>query len=467
MARIWQTGVVKGSAHRDSSCAQARPRTQKKGKCRSAAKFRTLKKARAVRRAGASSAGTTMTTGVIETRAVGARVSRAAGASAVQEQQSAELMEPSRDVTKGSRTSDTVGARPSQSATEQTDSATNQSVSIPNHQTDDVAEWVCMICTHVNRENVEQCASCNCGRPVSVVDGSTGDTIQEAIAVAQSAIDTDRKVTATNRKDTSTDQLYYPIYDEYYTRKDVTVDTDFAITVETWDVAYINDRREMPLGQEYRVLWVHPDASCKRLYLRTWEPRAKSMEDGFAEEIELVDRWKVSTIATFEDFWRQDKDGVALIGADTEGHCLFNALIRAAELAGRPDVVTQQDVDQFVRDELVLYNRDVSQGTTWKVVRRFLRRLRDAGRDFLYNAVANYNFAIPGRRGARVLEEIELADGIYIVAAYNHSFVGHGIVLTVQGDKRLIYDLKEGKPISSAQGWINFYAFVRPFIVLK
>ncbi|KAE9362150.1 hypothetical protein PF008_g370 [Phytophthora fragariae] len=81
MARIWQTGVDNGSAHRNSSCAQARPRAQKKAKCRSAAKFRTLKKARAVRRAGASSAATTMTTGVIETRA--------AGASAVLEQLSA------------------------------------------------------------------------------------------------------------------------------------------------------------------------------------------------------------------------------------------------------------------------------------------------------------------------------------------------------------------------------------------
>ncbi|KAE9094632.1 hypothetical protein PF005_g12539 [Phytophthora fragariae] len=77
------------------------------------------------------------------------------------------------------------------------------------------------------------------------------------------------------------------------------------------------------------------------------------------------------------------------------------------------------------------------------------------------------DFAVGGRRGARVLEETPLVDGINVVAAYNHSFVGHCIVLTVKGNKRLIYDLKEGKPVLSAEDWINFYAFVRPFIVFK
>ncbi|KAE9094876.1 hypothetical protein PF010_g16926 [Phytophthora fragariae] len=77
------------------------------------------------------------------------------------------------------------------------------------------------------------------------------------------------------------------------------------------------------------------------------------------------------------------------------------------------------------------------------------------------------DFAVGGRRGARVLEETPLVDGINVVAAYNHSFVGHCIVLTVKGNKRLIYDLKECKPVLSAEDWINFYAFVRPFIVFK
>ncbi|KAL3663608.1 hypothetical protein V7S43_011494 [Phytophthora oleae] len=143
---------------------------------------------------------------------------------------------------------------------------------------------------------------------------------------------------------------------------------------------------------------------------------------------------------------------MGLLGADDDDLCVFNALKRVAELTGRPDIVTQQAIDQFVDDELVLYSRDLREG---------------AGRDFAYNAIANTNHSIPGRRGTRVLGEIKIPDGIYIVGAYNHRHIGHGAVLTAQGNKRLIYDLKEGKPILSAKKWINFYAFVRPFIVLK
>ncbi|GMF38435.1 unnamed protein product [Phytophthora fragariaefolia] len=225
---------------------------------------------------------------------------------------------------------------------------------------------------------------------------------------------------------------------EYYTVGDATVDADYATTTETWQVAYINDRRRTPRGLAYCVLWVHPNRSCKRLYLRTWEPRERLTEDDFEVEMDLVDLWKTSKFDTFEAFWKQDKVGFGLLGADGEGLCPFNALKGAAQLAGRPGVITQQDIDHFVRDELVLYKRDLTKGATSTTVLRFLRRFRDDGRDFIDNAIAKYNYAIPGRRGARVLKEIKLNDVIYIVAAYNFSFVGHGFVVTVQGKTRLI-----------------------------
>ncbi|KAG3248352.1 hypothetical protein PI124_g6979 [Phytophthora idaei] len=130
---------------------------------------------------------------------------------------------------------------------------------------------------------------------------------------------------------------------------------------------------------------------------------------------------------------------------------MFNALKPAAELAGRPGIVTQRDIDEFVAAELDSNGRDLTKGTTWKVVLRFPRRLRDYGRDFVYNANAKNNFPVAGRCGARILAEIGLVDGIYLVAA----------------QQQLIYDLEEGKPIASAEDWINFYAFARPFIVFK
>ncbi|KAG3050395.1 hypothetical protein PI124_g24094 [Phytophthora idaei] len=118
----------------------------------------------------------------------------------------------------------------------------------------------------------------------------------------------------------------------------------------------------------------------------------------------LVDRWKASKIKLFENFWRNDEFGKCCLGADSTGLCMFSALKRAAELAGRPDIVTQSDIDKFVADELADNGQDLTKGTTWKVVLRFLRRLRDVGRDFVFSAIAKKNFAVDGRRGARILQ---------------------------------------------------------------
>ncbi|ETO67419.1 hypothetical protein F444_15612 [Phytophthora nicotianae P1976] len=250
---------------------------------------------------------------------------------------------------------------------------------------------------------------------MTVIDQVTSDTVNDD-TIDESSATTDSVVTATDSASnvtdcttTATNQLYYPISGEYYTGRDITLDSKLVTTVEVWQVAYLNYRRDGPMRVE----------SYKKLYMRSWEPRAKLMENGFEGEMDLVDSWKASEVPLFETFWREDDVGMGLIGADEDGLCVFNALRRASELAGRPDIVTQQDIDQFVDDELILYGRDLRQGARWKVVLRFLGRLRDAA------------------------------------------------VLTVQGTKHLIYDLKEGKPISSAKRWINFYAFFRPFKVFK
>ncbi|KAE8897049.1 hypothetical protein PF010_g7023 [Phytophthora fragariae] len=109
-----------------------------------------------------------------------------------------------------------------------------------------------------------------------------------------------REITGTIQKDNDTHhgstQMYCPIYGEYY----ATVDADYAATTETWQVTYINDRRQTPLGLAYRVLCVHPDRSCKRLH-RT---PARLAEDDFEVVMDLDDRWKASKFDTFEEFWK-------------------------------------------------------------------------------------------------------------------------------------------------------------------
>ncbi|KAG1713018.1 hypothetical protein DVH05_000747 [Phytophthora capsici] len=147
--------------------------------------------------------------------------------------------------------------------------------------------------------------------------------------------------------------------------------------------------------------------------------------------------------------------------------CIFNALRRAAELVGCPDIVTKKGIDGFVEHQMISRGEDLTKGTSWKVVLVLLRRLRDAGRDFIYRAIALDNFAIPGRRGVRVLSEIKIKNGVYVVAAYNRQSFGHAFVHTVHDKNRLIYDLEEGKPVESAGDRIGFYAFTRPFIVCK
>ncbi|KAG1692817.1 hypothetical protein DVH05_024432 [Phytophthora capsici] len=51
----------------------------------------------------------------------------------------------------------------------------------------------------------------------------------------------------------------------------------------------------------------------------------------------------------------------------------------------------------------------------WSVVRNFIIRLRDEGRDIAYDAFVKNNYIIPGRRGAHALRDIVMKDRIYIV----------------------------------------------------
>ncbi|KAI9989066.1 hypothetical protein PInf_022792 [Phytophthora infestans] len=94
----------------------------------------------------------------------------------------------------------------------------------------------------------------------------------------------------------SDDAMCYPIYGKYYSSKQVTVTTDYATTTRTWSVARINDRRDSPLGPEYRALWVNRLLVNRRYYQRTWKPRQQLLDDDFAEELDLVDRWKASDV---------------------------------------------------------------------------------------------------------------------------------------------------------------------------
>ncbi|EGZ18646.1 hypothetical protein PHYSODRAFT_332390 [Phytophthora sojae] len=267
MVRV--TGINKRTVLQGRPAAQAFDKIMKKRKNRPAAKSRNMKKARAARRAAADA------TAVLSSQ--GRSKGTAAGAAEVEVQQAIEPLQPARGVTEVSAV---VSDTDQTAATNQTDPGTDLSEQEPN------VDWLCLICTFMNGEASAYCTNGKCGRPAAVVDDEDPETVWDAMSVAQLADDTDhmtvatvsgatdtnrttaatvQKATRTVRKSTPIDQMFHPIYDEYYKESDLTVDAEYATTTEKWQVAYINDRRQTPLGLQYHVLWVHPDRSCRKL----------------------------------------------------------------------------------------------------------------------------------------------------------------------------------------------------------
>ncbi|KAI9980793.1 hypothetical protein PInf_010112 [Phytophthora infestans] len=134
-------------------------------------------------------------------------------------------------------------------------------------------------------------------------------------------------------------------------------------------IARLINRRESKLGFEYRIF--------------------------FEEEIALVDRWKNSNVSEFDKLCKQDESGKHTIGADTSGLCMLKAIVQVAKLAGRPDIATQKDIDDFVEKMRNQYGLDLSQGTSWAIFLKFLRDLRGARRDVIFKALVKNNF-VPG-----------------------------------------------------------------------
>ncbi|EGZ21524.1 hypothetical protein PHYSODRAFT_493424 [Phytophthora sojae] len=114
--------------------------------------------------------------------------------------------------------------------------------------------------------------------------------------------DTVIELGTSDTNESSDGDVYYPIYGKYYSSKQVTVTADYATTKTTWRVARINDRRNSSRGPEYRVLYLSRLLINRRYYQRTWEPLQQLLDDGFANEVDLVDRWKESGEEKFKDF---------------------------------------------------------------------------------------------------------------------------------------------------------------------
>ncbi|KAJ8535184.1 hypothetical protein ON010_g13554 [Phytophthora cinnamomi] len=200
-------------------------------------------------------------------------------------------------------------------------------------------------------------------------------------------------------------------------KTDVTSDGKYSMAVQKWFAAKIVDRCTTPnKGHEYRVFWINNNRKNRKYYPQTWEPKKFLLEDGFKENIDLIDRWKASNVRDLESSCVDSEEDQKLIAASTAGRCMFEVLKTAVALAGRPDIVTDRNINIFACEALHGFAIDIDKGIQWKISLAFLRQLRDAGRDFIFRAIERDNFGPCGKRGARMLGSIDLNGDIYLVA---------------------------------------------------
>ncbi|ETO58431.1 hypothetical protein F444_23193, partial [Phytophthora nicotianae P1976] len=118
---------------------------------------------------------------------------------------------------------------------------------------------------------------------------------------------------------------------------------------EVWQIDKIERDADGTL-QRVSVLWDWRPTPTSQRY-RTWEP-ASRMSETHAEEVQLAVRFADSGMQHFREFCKTDDFGKAIIDASDNYSCMFTALNMAADAIGRPGLIPQDVVDQFIADEL-------------------------------------------------------------------------------------------------------------------
>ncbi|KAG3162882.1 hypothetical protein C6341_g13129 [Phytophthora cactorum] len=228
-----------------------------------------------------------------------------------------------------------------------------------------------------------------------------------------------------------------------------------------WKIAFIKDKVTTATGKVlYRVLW--KTRRHGRLP-RTWERRDMLLEDGFQDDLKVVDEWHEA--GRKQDFFQFVSNLYPCVaGANPTETCMFLALQQALVLVGEPAGVQEQHIETFLARSEELH-QDVSRGVPWRVFRAFIMQLHLAGSQ-LSMADIEYNRHRTGHRGAAAIERLYLEDGIYLDAASNTMAVGHAFVLEVCRHQRRVHDDNVKCSLSSYGEWIDRVMFVRKVILL-
>ncbi len=193
--------------------------------------------------------------------------------------------------------------------------------------------------------------------------------------------------------------------------------------------AIINRRKRLDGNLEYLVEWVGEWAD-------TWEPRDTLLQQGFHEEIALLDEWyRSEEDLIFSEFALHHRDGLNYIGASADGRCAFRAVQYACILWGNDSWYTDDLMDRFVQRRKNMGDPLPTIGISdWRILR-----------DFIW--YGNQTCTLPAcpvdlkifkknllNRCVRDLQVLislvqSLPHGIYICAGYNRQHRGHAFLL--------------------------------------
>lgn len=223
-----------------------------------------------------------------------------------------------------------------------------------------------------------------------------------------------------------------------------------------WNIC---DRKEYSGRLYYKVRWYGKWAD-------TWEPRKWMLDQGFKDDIQVVDDWKSSKIDDFYQYCNQEKIAV---GSDADGRCFFRAMSLALTAMGEPSWLTDDMVNRFydisrekgfpissngikVNDLFAFCRYLNTQNPTMEV------SIKDFKRNLLVDSV----------RSGEALNAFSLDDGIFICAGFSSNRRGHAFLLEVERGIKLASDNESHRmPLVKYADWAVGFLYVRRIILNK
>lgn len=148
-----------------------------------------------------------------------------------------------------------------------------------------------------------------------------------------------------------------------------------------------------------------------------------------------------------------------MLTASDRGLCLFEALKCALGLLGDPVGVPDAAMEEF-REGARARGVQLECGLRWTTFAAFVRLLSKYG-SLLSQDTITKNLQVSGRRRKVTMSDLKLANGIYMVGAFNTDRVGHTFVLEVCGGASIVHGEPGHREFELHCRWVENISFVR------